>query len=744
MATINDLFEKLQQGIDAGDALRGLFDDWLSVLSDAATVAALSTMSVPAFVGVVETGGYHAVGDCPPSTWVRVASEPAHPGKVQTGNGVWLELKEASPNIRQFGVRADAAGFTGTENSVALQNAIEFCKATGARRLYAPAGRYLFKNNSAQQITLKSSIMLQGDGMGATVFAFDDSASTSRRDFIVTDWGDYDLTFEHIGFEGDWGRADDYTQRSHLFELRSPERTRFYKCRFSNWRLFAVAIGYGSSQYATSGGPKFAGAFECEFWRGCADGFHVSQCDETQVSDCIFKDVNDDAIGIHSADVEAGPISNRVVVTSNIITDSQGIAVLGAKHSVISGNTLTRVHCRGIFVGVASDADEGNTASHSIVISGNVITDLFAGTTFFATSGGWLGYIVVKGKAETPVPGSPAGTGYVGGPNGAGGIVAPYAYLYTNNVDGTGPISPSRYINITGNTCVRTLQPGAAYSSYGYGERLGRGGPVDPTITSVQLGCAIGGETDAIRLENVHDAVVSGGVVAGVARLIAIWAPSSSAYLSSRGLTIQGVQFSNWLNAAIVQADGVGHVAVEGCEFNGDPFHSHPDRSTNGRWVNTARCFALWAAGLPEMRMTVNGCKFRNVWAIYTGAYEGAIFGVNFIYAQPSVGEGYHANNGGIASMPIIERLNGVLTIEGCDPSVPAEYGQVLSVVQNWAGAVPSGWYPAGHVVRNLSNPPGIVDLGGVSHFISGWIKMTTGTGTTLGSDWRIMYQRIA
>ena len=59
-----------------------------------------------------------------------------------------------------------------------------------------------------------------------------------------------------------------------------------------------------------------------------------------------------------------------------------------------------------------------------------------------------------------------------------------------------------------------------------------------------------------------------------------------------------------------------------------------------------------------------------------------------------------------------------------------AAYGQITSVKPLAAPAVPTtGTWAQGDYVRN-SNP------GSSSPAVRGWLRLTTGTGSTLGTDW--------
>lgn len=71
--------------------------------------AVLVLTHMPTVVLYVRTAGYGEPGDGGHALYRRAASEPTHPGKVQSADGAWWELtvSEHSPNPRQFGAKGD-------------------------------------------------------------------------------------------------------------------------------------------------------------------------------------------------------------------------------------------------------------------------------------------------------------------------------------------------------------------------------------------------------------------------------------------------------------------------------------------------------------------------------------------------------------------------------------------------------------------------------------------------------------
>jgi hypothetical protein len=435
------------------------------------------------------------------------------------------------------------------------------------------------------------------------------------------------------------------------------------------------------------------------------------------VSNNFFEAINDDAIAVHSQDAETAPVQHAATITGNRIVDSQGICVLGAKHVAITGNTITRPQVRGILVGnLSADTTEGNTAVLSVTISGNVIDTVFQGSVFSGSSGGTCYYICVASRVPTT-----NGSGYVGDRDGSGGIVSPFTYFYTNDTDASAPVAGNWFVNITGNTCTRTLAATGAYSNYGYGTRYGRGGPTDPAITAANLGS---GYAQIALLNHAQGVNVSGNICWGGG--YALWADgaSASAYLSWRDVLISGNQFGNFITAGIY-IEGEGVVTIRGNAINGDPLHSHANRTANGKWdASYANCVAFWIAGGNAI---IENNEIRNVGQVFTGASEAdhRWFG-NVLACNPST-VGYHADNIGIARVLAGSAYGATYLIEDGDPA-NATYGEVLNACVQASSAMPaSGEYVIGHFVLN-SAPSATTPLG--------WLRITTGSSHTLNTDW--------
>lgn len=103
------------------------------------------------------------------ATYMRVASQPSHAGKIQSADGAWWELDlYGRVDVRAFGVRADGT----TDDTDALQDAIN----SGAGWLDFPAGTILVDNTGIFGV---SNQVWQGAGRGATIIKL--TANTSQE-----------------------------------------------------------------------------------------------------------------------------------------------------------------------------------------------------------------------------------------------------------------------------------------------------------------------------------------------------------------------------------------------------------------------------------------------------------------------------------------------------------------------------------------------------------------------------------
>lgn len=78
-----------------------------SVRQIGVTAVGVAAKTIPASTTSFRTSGYYAAGDSGGALYVRVSSEPAHAGKLQSADGAWWALAERVPTAYHFAARGN-------------------------------------------------------------------------------------------------------------------------------------------------------------------------------------------------------------------------------------------------------------------------------------------------------------------------------------------------------------------------------------------------------------------------------------------------------------------------------------------------------------------------------------------------------------------------------------------------------------------------------------------------------------
>lgn len=88
--------------------------------------AAAQGALIPGSQAFLRTDGYDAPGDGGAALYTKAASEPAHPGKLQSADGAWWELRSDRITTAMFGHTGK-----GSDESAAVQRALDFMEFKG-------------------------------------------------------------------------------------------------------------------------------------------------------------------------------------------------------------------------------------------------------------------------------------------------------------------------------------------------------------------------------------------------------------------------------------------------------------------------------------------------------------------------------------------------------------------------------------------------------------------------------------
>ena len=313
-----------------------------------------------------------------------------------------------------------------TDNYTALQAAIDEVYAAGGGTVFIPAASGMY--GLAQTVLLKSKVRLLGAGRGASViYALPSLARTSPMiknasgDTGFDVFADYDITLEHITFDGGgrtfpaydqntnpptYGGISQASSRGHLIRMYSVERFASLNCEYRNHKSNAPLVCAGGRDQLIKGN-----------WF-----HHNGKIDD--ISPCLFvspsfpnstPNYNCTATNNHFWDCDRMAARFEVdggVFTNNIMDGmgEGGIHVKKTRFLTISNNTfrnfrITDIVANGIEMEFEDDLEDGlvticnnvfeeigGTAialngAQSVVVSGNIIRNCGFDTVYPAPNG---------------------------------------------------------------------------------------------------------------------------------------------------------------------------------------------------------------------------------------------------------------------------------------------------------------------------------------------------------------------
>jgi hypothetical protein len=647
-------------------------------------------------------------------------------GAIDVGYGLLGPDPNLVINARSTGAIGDGV----IDDLDALQWAINEANAQpGGGVVYLPAGTYRMNMAGNAHLFVRSNVTICGAGMGKTTILIDDTlggsdAITNRIGptynaasfYALTNFTMSNLTVKGMG-------ETIHTTGTQMVQVSGTKLT-FDNVEFRYSRNFGLVVVYSDEVIVRS----------CKVYRTNADGIAVWETANAIITDNEIINANDDAISCHSADDAAVPVRSGLIITNNTITESQGIAVLGAKSAVIAHNVCRRMMSYGIRVQSAVVDVQGQTAQFGITIANNVIQDVFLRSEpsprnlvsfYLKVQGG----IRRNGGAAAP-PGEPvAGTGVVTSLYGT-----TTGYWYANNVEsGTAPTPSARGINIVNNVLQRTLPAVSAVSDWGYGSQglwVGNNGNgtgfYNGAITEAAL------NTVGMELQPaMWNSRVAGNMIATTGTSgIKFSTPSGAAVVDMDfKLVIEGNDISDYSYAGIEPPSNATtqQIIVRGNNFDGDPRFRSANRGANGTWLASAAPFGVYLQVTSGLVVEYN--HFRNV------AVPIQIGAVNYIdrgnvqYGEPTAVV-FNVANKGVGFVHPCSDIGWTYVIEGADPT-NANFGKLLQTTLLFASSIPtSGTYVRGQKVSNTNPGAGPV---------AAWHRITTGSGHVSGTDWLVV-----
>lgn len=658
-------------------------------------------------------------------------------------------------SVKDFGAVGDGV----TDDKAAIQAAVNAAISL-EKDVYFPAGTYVIpaptSNNTAAILfpqTATLNITLFGDGAKSTIKITETLNSTVSYTYIFgntegvsTSGGDSDARggYGHVSFRslnvlGAWqdSAVDRFGAGVFGFGL------------LDSFSLEEVSLSELQNKVTRINNANLYRVHRCSVNFSASDGFRAQECSRCVVTENTLKNLDDDAIALHSNSLASSaiPVRSEIVVANNIIEDSEGIQVIGGKGVTITGNSLSRTHgtCISV-VNTSLGETEGKNPIERIVINGNVIRDAFirCGTNgVFPTA-------TVNNGGCISVGGEPIGADGSGNapmrPNASGTFTLPYGKYDVRNYLAPAAAVGMAGVTISNNVIIRTAASGGTnYTDLGYGPYRSMNGVLTAAVTE--------GAFKLVGIEVVSDVFglsISNNVISGNTYGIYFRENSNRVVTDNKrsyencliqGNTIsdctQGFSSSVRTSAATNANWGISFINNM---IDCDPFHRHEDRGANGTW-NTPANVNLSCIGI-QLRK-ISGCiasanSFKNcyqpiLWAPDTSTTPSDVFaaGTNFVYSDP-VSPSYNANNKGVALPGTGNEYRHI--IYDANPT-SSGFGTITTIPRVTAATVPAaGTYVQSHMVWNRSP---VISGGKVQ---LGWVRLTTGSGHVLDTDWAALY----
>lgn len=576
-----------------------------------------------------------------------------------------------------------------------------------------PVGTFMKNDLPGSQIVMASNTRVVG--RGGIIYHHDtpENSEVTGRAFYASD--KENITFEGVNFLGSLFVYDSSTNAKQMVAGVRNTNIVFRGCSFRGVRFMAISMG------GTNGG----GCFGCAFEFIGRDAARFPHSGNIQIIGNRFYNVSDDSVALHSRDTDyVGAVSMPVgnIVSGNIFEAAQGIRALGSKGIVVTNNVFKRATYHAVHIEQGWSSTEGNTAPFSIIVSGNVILDTIVMQSGASNPPGVI-TIIAGARTKGVLTYQP------------GVVTTPLPYLYENDVDESGKVSVGgQDITVSGNTISRTLKNVAKYSDWGFGEYFDHRNTgsfwSDPPITDASFpshGVAIGGPVASVSIDGNRISGLSVGK-----NSILIQANGDANVIDFHDFTIRGNTFhdcpGNGVSAAFTGSGAATKsLVVQGNIFDLDPYRRSPSHNADNTW-NTqgdVRGVVMLAGG----HLEATGNTFRNVAQAVSLGAAASIYHSNTIWSQP-VAAGNNALNKGVR---VVDQ-NQINVIYDADPA-SSSYGQVITIPSTAANSQPAtGTYVQGHIVRKTQLQ--IAGSSGSMYVITGWARITTGSGNVEKVDW--------
>jgi hypothetical protein len=627
-------------------------------------------------------------------------------------------------NVKDFGAIGDGV----TNCQTAFQAAINAALSAGGGTIYIPQGTYNFPNtsNAGKLDPGLGNLTFKGDGYTSSILKYWEGTGIDQEGNLFRNLSNDPLKkaliFDSIQIQGSlatrsgrWGNP--------LYCDYYPE------ILITNCKFFNIAAMASDFHYC-----KSVKCINSQFENIAADGIRARDCFDFIVTGNKFTRIGDDAIANHTADYSLStfiPQRERIIISNNtIVNGQQFVRCIAAKKTIITGNTIHLaggIDLRSNFQSPPGTIVEGGNPVYDINVSNNSFTDPWKGG-----ANAWV-YIATNVAAGTStnntIPGDYNST--------TGEFVFPWDYTQTDITIASNSLPRGFNFSITNNTFCRTRSAVSAFSQYGYGTRLNNGVSSDPAFTNADLtilsAIDISGQIENFIISNNTIKDTSFGI-----RLTPYTEPSSydnpARYIKNGNISNNSI--FNTIRAGIFfncqsDTDQINiDVICSNNTINCDPYRMALLSNLDGTYDSDGDPSGIslqWSRGVSIINNKFKNCNN----TIQSFRLSENIILNNIAHCGVPVSSGFNIGNTGIGN--IIRNYGFRYFIENSNPT-SAAYLNFISQTLETASSIPSsGWYYSGWFVKNTTP-----SLDANNMVITGWIRLTTGTGHVSGTDWAV------
>lgn len=627
-----------------------------------------------------------------------------------------------SLSVTEYGAAGDGA----TNDTPAINAAIQAVADQGGGEVFFPPGTY----SAASDVRVAGGVHLRGASAGASKLIIP-VGNSARNTIIARTTGEWieDVTISDLGFEGRWEEFPSQVAANGLITIKFVRRLRIERCVLRNSRAFTLNINVCADVVIRDNVMENGTRDLCAVWGS----------PNVTITGNRLAHNDDDAISVSwEGQINVPPTRSQIIISENHLTDTGPIRTQVPSGAIISDNTLHRTRGMGIYLSIINAARANTGTGHSNIVRGNVIRDVIdrnwnlpGGSTDGTVN--LRSYILIESNAPqtgglASVPGQPSPTGAITDPYGSN-------YAVSTMAGNLGPIRMPHGVIVDGNICKRTLPAVAAYSDWGYGPGYSMNGWLDRPVTDRDLrgiGVRVSLPFQSLSITNnileAGDRGVSFGLYVG-------------ATLSDRlaqGVIVQGNRIRDCLTAGVYfSQSGVAHQDVQVIEniIDCDPNHLASTRRAGGAWsASDASPVALNVSNSGGVYVARNVIQNAGTAILQGGAGAFQDIQDNLLYGDLA-STAFDGSNRGVGTVPGIGHgKQWWYSPRGSDPAA-ADYGKSLGVLPRDAASMPTTgrWLAGMFVYSRATSAPG-------GKYALGWLRLTSGTGNTPGTDWTPVY----